>query len=237
MNRFILFFSLLFLTAISDSCKKETVTEIIPPPGDYFPLSNNSFWSYEFSGLYGEKTGAINIVGKNYSIIEYRGIGRFTNENCGIWDSCFFRKENGKYYQSIPTDLLPIQPDTKGYYEFIFMEDNAPVGTLWNENTATGTNTFSNGKLKIEQSYIGKIEEYIPVLKVKSFTKNTTYEFKDVVRISMKILSVGFDSTTNKEMGRIEEVYDKWYARNIGLIKVTHRTAPFDISIAEFKVF
>jgi hypothetical protein len=123
---------------INYSCKKETVTEIIPPSGDYFPLSTRSFWIYELSGLYGEKTGVTNIAGKTYSIIEYVGAVRSATENCGIWDSCFFRKENGKYYQSIPTNLLPIQPDTKGYYEFIFMEDNAPVGTLGNKNTATG---------------------------------------------------------------------------------------------------
>jgi hypothetical protein len=53
----------------------------------------------------------------------------------------------------------------------------------------------------------------------------------------MKILAVGFDPTTNKEVVRTEEVYDNWYARNTGLIKATHRNAPFNVSIAEFKVF
>jgi hypothetical protein len=69
---------------IDYGCKKETVAEVIPPLGDYFPLSTRSFWIYELSGLYGKKTGVTNITGKNYFVIEYRGIGRVTNENCGF---------------------------------------------------------------------------------------------------------------------------------------------------------
>jgi hypothetical protein len=53
----------------------------------------------------------------------------------------------------------------------------------------------------------------------------------------MKMLAIGFDSVSNREIVRTEGVYDKWHARNTGLIKITHRTAPFNISIAEFKVF
>jgi hypothetical protein len=228
-----LFLVLLFVNC---SCKKELNSETIPTTGDYFPLTTRSYWNYGPYGIHCENTGLNKVVaGKNYSVVEYRGSVNTTSGNCGIFDSCLFRKENGKYYQALSTDLLPFPLDIKGYYEFIFMEDNAPVGTVWDKTTATGTFTFNNGKVTMYESYTGKIESYFPSFELPNSSTGRIDKYTDVVKVSMKISESAFDST-NKEVLRSEEIYDKWYARNIGLIKVLHRSSAFDMALINYKI-
>ncbi len=239
MKSSLLFVSLLILAIINYNCTKEEnkIIETIPPAGDYFPLSIGSFWNYGPYRFHGSNTGLTAVAGsKNYSVFEYTGALKSYSENCSIFDTCLFRKENGKYYQSISTDFLPFPLDTKGHYEFVFMEDNAPVGTIWNNSTATGTYTFSNGVLRVEQSYIGRIESYLPSFKVINATADDSVQFKDVVKVHMKILAKGFDDA-NKSIFNSEEHYYKWYARNIGLIKTQHSgNNIFNMSITNFRV-
>jgi hypothetical protein len=247
MKRWIVLCLSTFLV-ITYSCKKQDTLAIIPPQGDYFPLTNNSFWQYLPISFIAQPSSITKKVdGRNYSLFEYQGGAKSNYSGSGsiethrgsLWDSYLVRKESGKYYQLISTDQFIFPLDVKKYYEFTFMEDNAPVGTVWNMSTAEGTYTFSNGSTKMEQSYIGRIEAYLPEMELPNPSATTgKKKFIDVVKVNMKILAVGFDAT-GKEVIRVEEFYNKWYARNIGLIKISYTTSnkTFEINVNDYKVY
>jgi hypothetical protein len=109
---------------------------------------------------------------------------------------------------------------------------------VWNKLTANGTYSFSNGKVRMEESYIGRLEQYLPSMEVIDLNSlnNITNRFEDVVKINMKILVSAFDST-GKEVLRTEDFYDKWYARNVGLIQAKHSSSGFATYINSYKIF
>jgi hypothetical protein len=92
--------------------------------------------------------------------------------------------------------------DEPGYYEFVFMEDNAPVGTRWN-NKIVGTYTFSNGS-KMEENYEGRMSGYYP-----TFQLDDKHTYNDVVQVSMDMYSQGFGAD-NKLLIENSIVYDTW---------------------------
>ena len=92
------------------------------------------------------------------------------------------------------------------------MEDNAPVGTRWS-NKVVGTFTFSNGSMRMEENYEGRISGYYPTFQLDD--KHTYY---DVVQVTMDMYSQGFGAD-NKLLIENSIVYDQWYARDKGLIK------------------
>ena len=102
--------------------------------------------------------------------------------------------------------------DEPGYYEFVFMEDNAPVGTRWS-NKVVGTFTFSNGSMRMEENYEGRISGYYPTFQLDD--KHTYY---DVVQVTMDMYSQGLGAD-NKLLIETSTVYATWYARDKGLIK------------------
>jgi hypothetical protein len=207
---------ILILAFFVASCKKQESVRIRPAAGNYFPLTPSSNWSYVPGNsntamvIYGEVLAPTRTInGKTYSVLNYQpGNTRFAN----LLDSSLFRKEGGIYYQAITNQQLPFPIDEPGIYEFVFMRDNAPVGTSWTTKIS-GTYTFSNGKLRMEQEYDGKISEFLP-----SFQLDDKHIFSDVVRVTMNMGAQGY-GPNNELLIQTSSVYDKWYARNQGLIK------------------
>ena len=170
------FISIALVTALFLGCKKHDDKLTVPLVGDYFPLAPASNWHYVPDNsntafvIYGDVMGATTVNGKTYSVLNYDpGNTRFAN----FLDSSLFRKENGKYYQVITNQQLYFPLDEPGYYEFVFMEDNAPVGTSWS-NKIAGTYTLSNGSLRMEENYEGRISGYYPTFQLDD--KHTYYD-------------------------------------------------------------
>jgi hypothetical protein len=209
-------FFIALVAFLLSGCKKQSDKEVIPPAGDYFPLTARSYWSYlpdnsnTGFGMYGEviiSTTSVN--GKTYSVLNYDpGNTRFAN----FVDSALFRKEGGKYYQAMTYQQLFFPLDEPGIYEFVFMEDNAPVGAHWS-NKVTGTFTFSNGRMRMDQDYQGQISEFL-----HSFQLDDKHTFSDVVRVTIYMTALGY-GPNNELLYQNSIAYDKWYARNKGLIK------------------
>ena len=239
MNRYFSFIAKMQIAFILYSCSKEKNNDIVPAIGNYFPLNAGSFWNYNG---YASKGNATNIntvlLGISYSILQYESGFGGSSGNCRLFDTCYFRKENGKYFQAISTNQLPFAIDTSTYYEFVFMEDNAPVGTVWNKHTSYGTYTFSNGKVSLEQSYISKLEAYLPTYKVYPvyWDSSILTTYNDVVKINTSILTKAFDASHNNVL-HVEEVYYKWYAKDIGLIKATHSTEHYNMVLLNYRIF
>ena len=215
----VVFIVLLFV--LFSGCKKSG-DKIMPPPGDYFPLTQASNWHYVPDNsntafiLYGDAKGNTIVNGKTYSLLNYVPANpRFAN----FMDSTLILKEGNKYYQVITNQQLYFPLDETGYYEFVFMEDKAPVGTAWS-NKVVGTFTFSNGSIRMEQDYQGRIYAYYP-----TFQLDDKHTYSDVVQVTMNMYSQGFEAK-NKLVIQNSIVYDKWYARGKGLIKVVDYSSP-----------
>jgi len=203
------------VVALLLGCKKQEDRQTIPPAGDYFPLTQGSNWHYTPDNsntgfvLYGDVTGTTTVNGKTYSVLNYDpGNTNFAN----FISNSLFRKQDGKYYQLITNRQLYFPLDEPGHFEFVFMEDNAPVGTNW-ISKIVGTFTFSNGSVRMEEDYDGKISEYYP-----TFQLDDTHTYSDVVRVTMDMYSQSF-AADNTRVGEVHIVYDQWYARDKGLIK------------------
>ncbi len=203
------------VTVLLSGCKKHDDKVTIPLAGDYFPLTQASNWHYVPDNsntafvMYGDITGAATENGKTYSVLNYDpGNTRFAN----FLDSSLFRKGDDKYYQAITNQQLYFPLDEPGYYEFVFMEDNAPVGTYWGKKVV-GTFTFSNGSMRMEENYEGRISGYYP-----TFQLDDKHTYHDVVQVTMDMYSQGFGAD-NKLLIENSIVYDTWYARDKGLIK------------------
>jgi len=93
----VVFIVLLFV--LFSGCKKSG-DKIMPPPGDYFPLTQASNWHYVPDNsntafiLYGDAKGNTIVNGKTYSLLNYVPANpRFAN----FMDSTLILKEGNKY--------------------------------------------------------------------------------------------------------------------------------------------
>jgi hypothetical protein len=222
--------AIFFVLCLAAGCKKEKADQKpIPPAGDYFPLSANTYWNYQpandVTGItsFAENKGITSTVnGKTYAVLNYTPDNRIGN----LFEGSLFRKENGKYYQALTGKQLIYPVDEQQILEFVFMEDNAPVGAQW-ESSVTGRFNFSNGSIVLQQTFTGFISEYLQEFKID----NTT--FKDVVKVTMYMTTRAVDPASNFTDS---EYYEKWYARNIGLIKTIHYPFPWATKVTEYKV-
>jgi hypothetical protein len=108
-----------------------------PAPGDYFPLSANSYWTYdEFAFSDTIKTtnvGTESIGGKTYQKF-------VTQDDAGPYDTAFFRKDNsGFYYQNVSLDdLAAVLPITfpQSRLDVLFLKNTLTTGATWNTDVA-----------------------------------------------------------------------------------------------------
>ena len=108
-----------------------------PPPvgsGLYFPLTNNSWWSYDEGSsdtLRQTVTGTTTLNGKSYSMFV------LTDEFGGA-DTSYYRLEGSNYYQYISTDAFAGLPVTfpQSFLEILFMKENLTTNATWNSDHA-----------------------------------------------------------------------------------------------------
>jgi hypothetical protein len=125
------------VTAGSSTCSFPiTVTATVPPPvinTDYFPLTQNSYWTYDTNGTDTFKitnNGPVTFSGTTFQRFIYSDAG-------GNFDSAYFRKDavTGFYYQSLDTagtgpDLTFTQPRV----EIQFLRNVLTLNQTWNSD-------------------------------------------------------------------------------------------------------
>jgi len=172
--------------------------------GDYFPLTQNSFWSYDDGA--GSDTikitvsGAAAKGGKTYQ--------RFitTYESGPPNDTAFYRKDNttGSYYNAIDTSIFSgALTFSQPVLDVLFLKNSLTNGATWNSDFA------------------GKAQGQTATIRFKFTCTNANASvvangvtYSNVYQISAVIQAGAFGSFTD-----ISTPQDFYYAKGIGLIK------------------
>lgn len=189
-----------------------------PPPassGVYFPLTANSWWSYDDgAGSDTIKTtvnGTGSFVGNTYQ--------RFiTSDDAGPLDTSFYRKDNaaGFYYQYEDTSglgAINITASQPGF-DVLFLKDALATGDVFNSDhqaTLQGTTPIT---IRFKNTVIDANV---------SITVNGK-NFTNVYKLEL-IIQAGI-------AGQFQEITDPltyYYAKDIGLIKITDGTDSQDV--------
>ncbi|MDQ2752784.1 MAG: hypothetical protein M3R72_07155, partial [Bacteroidota bacterium] len=110
------------------------------PSGDYFPITLNSNWTYSLEG--GTSSDSVYNAVIGYTLTTgghvYNTIASYDVPPSDAFDSAYYRKPGGDYYQyAVYSNTLPFDQTVAG--EFIFLKDNVPSGTTWTSPNITGT--------------------------------------------------------------------------------------------------
>ena len=168
------------------------------PSGDYYPLTNQSDWTYT-DGIDDEITkitgGTFSWNGKNYSVI---GVYDDLNDPQPFDTFGVIRKGGGLYYTYNDFAYL-IQSNQPVIVENIFLKDNVPQGTSWD-----GPEFSKN----VNGTLIKYHFKFTILAKGVSATMGG-FNFPDIIKVRGELYS------GNTNLGIQEE---RWYAKNVGLI-------------------
>lgn len=217
-----------FAPNITNSCSFAITFVAAPPPpvGDYFPLTANSWWSYDVAGstdtLYDVLIGAKSYNSNTYS--EMRQDVASVPQ-----DTLHYRKSGNDYFQWAPSDYYSayFAFDNTVYADLNFLKENAATGTTWSSPVYSGTVNALAANLQYD---------YKIVSANTSLTINSVnYTNVIFVNVAVKVSLLGGPYTTIEN----NEFY---YAKGIGLIKLTYKDASTGTvngegTIRNYKVF
>jgi hypothetical protein len=200
-----------FKPNIASSCDFAVtfVPATLPLNGDYFPLTNNSWWSYD---IVGQPDTIYNVVygTKVYNTNTYTEV----QENFGGApnDTVHYRKSGNNYFQWVISDWYSAQFafDNPAVVDINFLKENTATGTTWQSATYSGP--IGSGSANADLKYDFKIENANTSIVVngKSYT-NVIYVS---VTVQLKIAPSPVFTAFEKN--------DFYYAKGIGLIKVKY---------------
>ncbi|MGF2412671.1 MAG: hypothetical protein ACQUYJ_10100, partial [Ferruginibacter sp.] len=183
------------------------------PAGDYFPITANSWWSYDIIvGGVPEPDSVLHLstVLKNLNSNTYR---MFSQNVAGVTlDSLNYRKSGNDYYQWNPADYYSVffSFDNEQFADILFLKENAATGTTWSSPEFTGTVSGVAAKLQ----YNFKIENANTGITVNSINYTNVIYVSVAVKIS--ILGAPYTTTENNEY---------YYAKGIGFVKAKYKDA------------
>lgn len=171
---------------------------------DYFPLTQNSWWSYDSDYTTPDSLFKKNTTQSFYSANTYRRTD--ISDNGGVYDSTFYRKSGNDYYNRISVDTF-----TSYYFdvpvrdEILFLKENAPVATTWTSPAFSGTILGVPNIIR----YSFTITSVNGTLTVNGVT------YTNVTKVDWKSQeSTNGGTTYTDDIG-----LESWYAKGIGLIK------------------
>ncbi|MEO5564554.1 MAG: hypothetical protein ABIR18_13995, partial [Chitinophagaceae bacterium] len=209
-----------------------TVIANTPLPGDYFPLTANSWWSYDDAdGLFvsGDSLTRVNVNTASYMGNTFR---LFQNQNeTTPQDSSYYRKVGANYMELNIADAYTavISFDAPVIGEINFLRDGLTTNQTWESAEFSGTQSGIALKIK----YVYKCLDANGTFAVNGHT------FTNVYKISWKPqFKAGAAPAYQDEFFS----FDSYYAKGVGLIymKVTDLSGAFPpaaINIKNWKVF
>ena len=182
-----------------------------PPPvvnGDYFPLTANSWWSYDIVGrpdtIYNFVYGTKVYNGNTYTEVQQ-------NYQGGPVDTTHYRKSGNNYFEWVISDAYSAQFgfDNPATVDINFLKENAATGTTWQSGPYSGT---VGGTTSVDLRYDFKIENANTSLTVNG--KNYTNVIYVSVTVQLKVApSPAYTAVEKNEF---------YYAKGIGLIKIKY---------------
>ncbi len=208
---------------ITNSCNFSVTCTTAPPipAGDYFPLTQNSNWSYSITlfGVLQTDTAFYKATAfKTYNGNQYR---EFEVEEASVpTDTLHYRKSGNDYFHWAPNDYYSgiFQFDNPVFTDINFLKENAATGTTWASAELNGTSGGAAAKLR----YDFKIESANTSLTVNGVT------FTNVIHVSctaqVSILGAPFTPL---------DISNFYYAKGGGLIKAKNADASAGTPILE----
>jgi hypothetical protein len=207
-----------------------------PPAGDYFPLTANSWWSYDV--IFGGATQPDSLLYlstnlKTYNSNSYR---EFEASQGGVpTDTLHYRKSGNDYFEWTINDSYSgvFQFDVPAYADINFLKENAATGTTWSSAVFSGTVTAGGAPVPANLKYDFKIENANTSIIVKGITYTNVIHVSCTSKVS--VTGAGGPFTTL-------DINNLYFAKAIGLVKVKDVDASSGTSIAEldlryYKVF
>jgi len=178
--------------------------------GDYFPLTANSWWSYDYSDFGVPMPDTLSmtaITTKTYNGNTYRELAEA--EGGFPTDTLHYRKSGNDYFQWVPTDMYSavFAFDVQTYADINILKENAATNTTWSSGEYTGT----VGGLPAKVKYDFKIENANTSLTINSIVYTNVIQ----VGIVMQASIAGFPYTAIQNS-------NYYYAKGIGPIKIIH---------------
>jgi hypothetical protein len=194
----------------------------VAPSNDYFPLSLNSYWIYGLVGGTAPDSIHTSVIGyaPTFGSNTYNTIAAYNQPPLAAYDSAYYRKPGGDYYQyAIYSNDLPIF-DQPVAGEYIFLKDNVAVGTTWSSPNITGTASGIPITANIKMTILEK-----------GAVTLGTFNFPDVIKVKYEYFLAG--SPTSIQTG------ERWFAKNVGEIyqSVSNNSSVFIYNISDWRVY
>lgn len=212
------------------SCNFVVIVTTGPSNTDLFPLTLNSWWTYDdLSGLYvnaGDSLKRINvnsgtILGNLYQIFQ-------NQDNTTTIDSSYFRKAGNDYFEITSADFYSgITFETLVPADINFLKEGLTANQQWESSEFSGTVTGVPTKIK-----------YVFTCTAAATTATVNgNNFTNVYKISWKAQT----STNGGAYSDDYYLWESWYAKGVGLIyfKGTNslNSATGEINIKHWQVF
>jgi hypothetical protein len=194
---------------------------------EYFPLTNNSWWSYDDvlnspDTITRTSTGAKTILSNTYTrILEKDPTG-------SLDDSIFYRKSGADYFEYAAVDKYTTGFSFDAFQEgdILFLKSGQPTGATWNSAEFTGTESGIAAKLRYKFNVINADAS----ITIGGRTYNNVYQ------VSMKPER----NLNNAGYAEFNEAWLFYYAKGVGLIysKYTIGTTTLEeYQLRNWKVF
>jgi hypothetical protein len=229
-----------FKPTITNSCDfvVNYVAVTVPPNTDYFPLTNNSWWSYTYSESSAPGDTLYNVI---YGTKAYNGntYSEMQDNFATIpYDTAHYRKTGSDYNEWMPSDYYSyfIQLDNPTFTDINFLKENATAGTTWTTATASGTLDPGTGtSVPATLKYTFTIVSPSTSITVNSVTYTNVIHVSVDVKFTVPSLSI---------VDGVTETDDYYYAKGIGLVKIVYTPSPLvsgvsaeSYGIKNYKVF
>jgi len=176
--------------------------------GDYFPLSANSWWSYDdnFGGVPQPDTSYVTIIGTgSFNGNTYTQFKVSSPADTPL-DTTYYRKSGNDYFEWTQADSYSeIQFDNVQYADINFLKINAATNTTWSSAVYTGTVLGINVSIR----YDYKIENAATSVTVNGITYN------DVIKVSQNTMQSNAGAPYFSAV-----LHTFYYAKGIGIVKI-----------------
>lgn len=192
--------------------------------GNYFPLTVNSWWSYNDPlGSAGDTLTRRNDYSTTFNSLSYRGFTEYNNIN-NPEDTFYYRKDaSGTTYNSIDLNdymfafNITFPAGARG--DLPIVKDVLATGDVWYSNAYTGNSGGNSIQIRVKFTCVGAAE----TVTANSRTFTNVYEVHAVLQSNQ-----GFGWTDFPFSG---DLGTQWFAPNVGLIKESHPfpTTPMEL--------
>ena len=218
----------LTVTAGSSTCTFVVTVGTTTPLGDHFPLTPNSWWSYDDAIVPGDTLKRTNIGTASFGGNTYREFEETDDAGTPVY-SVYYRKDAATnfYYEYAAVDdysILTFDTQTEG--DILFLKENLTTGATWNSTEWSGTDSGTAKKLR----YVFNCTDANATVTVNGKT------FPNVYKITMKSQTAPGGTSTWTDEGLTWEFH---YARDVGLVwfRGTYQAFVFTWPIRNYRVF